>query len=370
MRKQTKRAAVLVMSLILAGTFSCEAYAQGGWQKTESGWKYEQEGSGYIKNGWKKLDGVWYYFGADSTMQTGWQYIGERWYYLNPVSDGTQGAMQTGWQRIGGKWYYLNTESDDIYGAMLTGKKNILGTEYSFDESGVWIEEIYSTKEAAEYALTGGSLVIGGPGVINSSVIGTSQVSSLTILADCPAGEIKIEGITVTGETSVCARNANKILFESCSLNGKTVIDRPSGAGDDDPATVEFAGTGSVKQLNIMDDTQVNIKGFTAMEKLQTYSSCSIYQELGYPLKRYIKEMWIMKQGIINVKAHPDKLYIEDGAMVNILHDMEYVSVSAPADIVVDGAVTVNHLYKNGSADGASLRGGGKIVNCFGSFDE
>jgi len=41
-------------------------------------------------------------------------------YYLNPVSDGNQGAMLTGWQLIDGKWYYFNPVSDGYQGMMVT----------------------------------------------------------------------------------------------------------------------------------------------------------------------------------------------------------------------------------------------------------
>ena len=41
------------------------------------------------------------------------------WYYLNPVSDGTQGAMKTGWftDPQDGHLYYLDPKT----GAMVTG---------------------------------------------------------------------------------------------------------------------------------------------------------------------------------------------------------------------------------------------------------
>ena len=56
----------------------------------------------------------WYYFGSDTFMKTGWfQDDTGNWYYLNPKSDGFQGAMMTGWQQIDGEWFYFNTAEND-----------------------------------------------------------------------------------------------------------------------------------------------------------------------------------------------------------------------------------------------------------------
>lgn len=67
-------------------------------------------------------------------MDTGWFMDTDgRWYYLNPVSDGTQGAMKTGWftDPQDGHRYYLDPKT----GAMVTGWKLIDGIWYYFNET-------------------------------------------------------------------------------------------------------------------------------------------------------------------------------------------------------------------------------------------
>ena len=63
-------------------------------------------------NTWKKIDGSWYYFGADGNRSRGWTNYGNRWYYM----DGN-GVMQTGWIFPGdGTWYYLGPDGDMVTG--------------------------------------------------------------------------------------------------------------------------------------------------------------------------------------------------------------------------------------------------------------
>ena len=52
-------------------------------------------------------------------MQVGWQFdkTSQRWFCLSP-----SGVMLTGWQNVNDKWYYLNPVSDGIQGAMLSNQ--------------------------------------------------------------------------------------------------------------------------------------------------------------------------------------------------------------------------------------------------------
>jgi len=105
---------------------SIKAY---GWKSIGSVW-YFFNSSGAMQTGWQSIGGIWYFFNSSGAMQTGWQSIGGIWYFFN-----SSGAMQTGWQFIGGVWYYLY---DD--GHMASNETvNIGGTNYSFDDSGVWV---------------------------------------------------------------------------------------------------------------------------------------------------------------------------------------------------------------------------------------
>jgi len=60
-----------------------------------------------IKSGPQSIDGKWYYFGEDGTMETGWKQIGDKWYYLLDT-----GEFSIGWQNIGGKWYYFASNGE------------------------------------------------------------------------------------------------------------------------------------------------------------------------------------------------------------------------------------------------------------------
>lgn len=99
---------------------------KGKWEFTGEHWKWKEGNGKYATSTWKSIDGVWYYFDANSNMITGWQQIGGIWYYMN-----SSGAMTTGWQKIGGTWYYMNSS-----GAMQTGWQFIGGTWYYMNGSG------------------------------------------------------------------------------------------------------------------------------------------------------------------------------------------------------------------------------------------
>ena len=99
---------------------------KGKWEFTGEYWKWNEGNGKYVTSTWKSINGVWYYFDANSNMTTGWQQIGGTWYYMD-----SSGAMTTGWQQIGGTWYYMNSS-----GAMTTGWQQIGGTWYYMNSSG------------------------------------------------------------------------------------------------------------------------------------------------------------------------------------------------------------------------------------------
>lgn len=116
----------------------------GTWQQDGKGWRFKQSDGSYAANKWGKINNLWYYFGADTYMQTGWFFWNNCWYYLNPEKGSTEGVMQvgwqfdktsqrwfcmspsgvmlTGWQNVNDKWYYLNPVSDGTQGAMLSNQ--------------------------------------------------------------------------------------------------------------------------------------------------------------------------------------------------------------------------------------------------------
>ena len=68
-----------------------------GWTMLPDGtWKYHLTKTSFAKNQWLKVNGKWYYFGADSIMLTGWQNIGGRYFYFNKDGDLWMGGNQSG----------------------------------------------------------------------------------------------------------------------------------------------------------------------------------------------------------------------------------------------------------------------------------
>lgn len=67
-----------------------------GWTMLPDGtWKYHLTKTSFAKNQWLKVNGKWYYFGADSIMLTGWQNIGGRYFYFNKDGDLWMGGNQS-----------------------------------------------------------------------------------------------------------------------------------------------------------------------------------------------------------------------------------------------------------------------------------
>lgn len=98
----------------------------GQWKRDTLGWWYQMPDGSYLKNTWRKLyyNGVyrWYHFGANGYMNIGWfTDLDGNVYYLNPVSDGLQGAMAYGLQNIDGTWHrFMQDENGKIpFGALI-----------------------------------------------------------------------------------------------------------------------------------------------------------------------------------------------------------------------------------------------------------
>ena len=124
---------------------------KGKWEFTGEHWKWKEGNGTYATSTWKSIDGVWYYFDANSNMTTGWQQIGGIWYYMN-----SSGAMTTGWQQIGGTWYYMNSS-----GAMQTGWQQIGGTWYYMNGSGVMQTGWQTIGNQTYYLNEGGAMATG-----------------------------------------------------------------------------------------------------------------------------------------------------------------------------------------------------------------
>jgi hypothetical protein len=84
-------------------------------------------------SGWDHSTGVWKYFKADGSAQTGWFYDSsyKAWFYFTSAGNMVSGKWL---HDTDGSWYYLSGN-----GKMVTGKQTINGKAYSFKGNGVWI---------------------------------------------------------------------------------------------------------------------------------------------------------------------------------------------------------------------------------------
>ena len=68
------------------------------WVKSGNIWYYQRPDGSKLTNSWKRINGSWYYFGADGAMTTGWKYVdGYKFYF------GTDGKMVQDVDKLIGK---------------------------------------------------------------------------------------------------------------------------------------------------------------------------------------------------------------------------------------------------------------------------
>lgn len=308
MRKKWKRSFVTALSVALAvGNCVPAMAASTGWKQTAAGWQYVnsngsvQKGwfqdtdgkwyfldynTGVMKNGWiKPKDGKWYFMDYHTgAMKTGWIKPKDgKWYYL-----GASGDMKTGWlQTADGKYYYLDAAS----GAMQTGTITVNNQVWTLDANGVWDGKAASSVtyvSSGRPSSGGGSssttsdwkankdktfevnkknknvrVIKGGtdqePVVIDAKAVddvvsGASKtIKDLTITKSVGDGTVKLNGLTVTGDTIVEGGGNNSIYFEKCTL--KNVITKK--AKESNPLRLVF-DKGTDVQGNV-DVTGANV---------------------------------------------------------------------------------------------------------------
>ena len=72
--------------------------ANANWVKSGNTWYYQRPDGSKLTNSWKRMNGSWYYFGADGAMTTGWKYVdGYKFYF------GTDGKMVQDVDKLIGK---------------------------------------------------------------------------------------------------------------------------------------------------------------------------------------------------------------------------------------------------------------------------
>ncbi len=105
---------------------------QGAWIPESQRWRWLNSDGSYAADMWASINGVTYYFDADSLMHEGWLFFGSQWYYLTPssgalahgllsLSDGAydlgpSGAMRTGWVHYSNGWKYYDTSGRQVTG--------------------------------------------------------------------------------------------------------------------------------------------------------------------------------------------------------------------------------------------------------------
>ena len=120
-------AGFFLTAAVTGSTFSADAKS-GTWKQTKKGWWYSYSDGTYAKNEWVKYGGKWYYFAADgymekegyrqgywlgkdgaaSTKNVGgtWKKSGGRWWF----TDKTGWYPKKQWLKINGKYYYFGAD--------------------------------------------------------------------------------------------------------------------------------------------------------------------------------------------------------------------------------------------------------------------
>lgn len=148
---------------VLAGALSAAmvlgsampAMAATGWNQNTTGWWWENSDGSYVVNNWVQDAGKWYFMDGNGYMSRGWIWDNGSWFFAD-----ASGAMLTGWVRVDGSVYYLNPVSDGTQGAMVTGTRTIDGVEYTFDASGACMNSTsYNRDEIPSYYGNGSAAV-------------------------------------------------------------------------------------------------------------------------------------------------------------------------------------------------------------------
>ena len=142
-----KKILVGALSATLAAGSAMTAFAAPGWNQNTTGWWWENADGSYVVNNWVQDAGKWYFMDGNGYMSCGWIWDNGNWYFAD-----ASGAMLTGWVRVDGAVYYLNPVSDGTQGAMATGVRTIDGVSYTFDASGACMNSgSYNRAEIPSY---------------------------------------------------------------------------------------------------------------------------------------------------------------------------------------------------------------------------
>ena len=108
------------------GVLTAQIVKQNGWYEAENGWYYFEGGS-LVSNGERLIGGKIYFF-YDGKMQANCIY-GSR--YLNKNGQ----YVTNTWKKLNGYWFYFGAD-----GYRVTGEQTIGGKKYLFDSAGILVE--------------------------------------------------------------------------------------------------------------------------------------------------------------------------------------------------------------------------------------
>jgi hypothetical protein len=105
-----------------------------GWQQDSTGYYYYYDTSeNYYSDSWQLIDNEWYSFDPQGyARQTTWLQDGGNFYWLKEDCK----MARNEWVYYNFTWYYFGSDGAMYYG----GTYDIDGTNYTFDDSGAWIE--------------------------------------------------------------------------------------------------------------------------------------------------------------------------------------------------------------------------------------
>ncbi len=254
----------LVSSSAATVTDSVNHGATTGWQKINGHWYYKGA-DGQWKTGWQKIGNFWYYLNSNSAVTTGWKQISGSWYHFN-----SQGMMQTGWHKINGYYFYFQSNGvmktgwvksgNDWYhtssnGIMHTGWQKIDGKWYYFGTSGKMHRGWLSLGGNWYYFYNNGAMVVGNKVVkVDGKYYYFEKTGALT----------KTSGWKVSDYGNSFYVNTNGTVATNTTKDGANI-------GSDGVAILQTDNAMDAKAQNYYSDTNYLILANKSTHKLSIY---------------------------------------------------------------------------------------------------
>ena len=260
-----KKILVGALSAVLAAGSAMTAFAAPGWNQNTTGWWWENADGSYVVNNWVQDAGKWYFMDGNGYMSCGWIWDNGNWYFAD-----ASGAMLTGWVRVDGAVYYLNPVSDGTQGAMATGVRTIDGVSYTFDASGACMNSgSYNRTEIPSY--NGNGTVAAVPVEAHASRPsggGSSSGGSSTTTPTTPAdlNEEVENAANAVAESSEAVAEA-KVTTTGTADNTVTTVEVTMEENIDPDMTVEEAVGGVLETVvDAINDEDVTVVTYRDMK--------------------------------------------------------------------------------------------------------